>query len=343
MVPRFNEVRAALPDELRGRCSPELKLCIIELQTPVCQTPGDIITHARADRQALHDACVEAGCLAAAAGSHPYANWQQLPYIPSEHYRWVKRETGYVSDRMMAFGLHIHVGMDTPQATLYCMHELRRWVYPLAALFANSPFYEGLDTGLDSVRLHLFGAMPRTGLPPDVATMDDMQRLYDTLLAAQDVTAPGDLWWIMRPQPPLGTLEIRAFDLPTQCEQLGVAAALCQTAMTHFRQNMLAGRERTPLNDTFLRENLWKAMRHGLDTKIVDAHTAEVLEMRDHLARFFDMLGDTAAKLGNSEWLEAARHLLDTGNGATQQRRRAAACNGDLCQLELDIAARSMQ
>ncbi len=342
LVPRFDDVSAALPDDVRKRCSPELKPCLIELQTPVCRTADDLTAHVHADRQALRDACAEAGCLLAAAGSHPYAKWKQQPYIPSGHYRWVERETGYISDRMMAFGLHIHVGMDTPETTLYGMHELRRWVYPLAALLANSPFYEGLDTGLNSVRLHLFGAMPRTGLPPDVETMDDIQVLYDSLLAAQDVTAPSDLWWIIRPQPPLGTLEIRAFDLPTDYQHVGMAAALCQTAMAVFRDNMLAGRKRTALNETFLLENQWKSIRHGLDTDVIDAHSGEVLSMRELLIRFFDMLEDTAETLGNGDLLQSARHLLHSGNGATEQRRRAAAFNGDLRRLELDIAARSM-
>ena len=95
---------------------------------------------------------------------------------------------------MLAFGLHIHVGVKNKEAAIYIMNEMRRWAYPLLALSANSPYYDGGDTGLVSTRAHLFHSMPRTKFAPPFKSFSELVAYYEKFLAAGDITRPGDLW-----------------------------------------------------------------------------------------------------------------------------------------------------
>jgi carboxylate-amine ligase len=334
----FPAVYKALDPSLMPAFSAELKECIIEAQTPPCRTIAELQDHVCKRRRQLAQACDSAGVRMVAAGTHPFAQWAQHPYIDNPHYQWVKTETGYVSDRMLAFGLHIHVGMQSMNSALYALHEFRKWVYPLLAMSANSPFYEGRDTGLDSTRMHLFGAMPRTCLPPDVLDVADYEYVYNRLLLAGDVTAPGDLWWIMRPQPPLGTLEIRVCDLPTDARRISVLAAIVQCALAYYQDRFAEGRPVSQFRQEFLEQNCWKAMRYGLAADMIDAETGDVVAVNAYLASLLERLGAKARELGCGEQLAAAYDLLETGNEASIQRRFCAETGQDFHALELHLA-----
>lgn len=337
----YDDVAAELSDEILQFTTEELKQCVIEGQSAICRTIDQLQDSVLNVRRGMARAARQAGCRLVAAGCHPISGWKEQPYVNSEHYQWVAEETGYLTDRMMAFGLHVHVGMHSPEAALYAMHEFRRWVYPLLALSANSPYFEGRDTGLDSVRLHLFQSLPRTGLPPDVESMHDLEELYTKLAVTGDVTAPGDLWWMIRPQPPLGTVEVRAYDLPTDPSRVAVLAAVTQAALAYFQDQFEKGVARSEFIGEYLDENAWKAMRYGLDTEIVEPQTTEVLEMRSQIKRLLHMIGPRAQELGSGEYIREAERLLDEGNEATQQRRLVDAEAPDFRELELEIARRT--
>lgn len=342
LVPAVSSVMAQLDEGARQRTAYELKNCVLETQTPVCNTAAELDAAVRLGRKQVAEACSRAGVCMAAAGSHPFGDWRRQPYVSDPHYEWVRRETGYLSDRMLAFGLHIHVGMRSDESALHAMHEFRRWVYPMLALSANSPFFEGADTGLSSVRMHLFGAMPRTCLPPDIQTMNELEQIYGTLCETGDTTAPGDLWWIVRPQPPLGTVEVRVCDLPTRPERVAIFAAVVQAALAFYQDRFDEGTPRTALNPVYLEQNRWRAMRYGLECRVADPETAAVIPMRACLERLFDTIAGKAAALDSLEYIDAARSLLKAGDEARLQRDRHKALDGDLRALELEIADMSI-
>ncbi len=335
-------VAAELTDKISALTTEELKQCVIEGQSDVCETIDELYDSVLNVRRGVARAAREAGYRIAAAGCHPMSGWKQQPYVESGHYQWVAEETGYLTDRMMAFGLHVHVGMHSPETNLYAMHEFKRWVYPLLALSANSPYFDNCDTGLDSVRLHLFQSLPRTGLPPTVESMHDLEELYTKLTVTRDVTAPGDLWWMIRPQPPLGTVEVRAYDLPTDPARVAVLSAITQAAMAHFQDQCEKGEPRSEYIGEYLEENAWKAMRYGLDTEIVEPQTTEVLEMRSQIRRLLHLIGPKAQELGSGHYIRQAEDLLDEGNEATHQRRLVDAGDPDFRKLELEIARRTV-
>jgi carboxylate-amine ligase len=338
---RMEAVWECLAGRMRELACYELFLSCLEMRSAVGGTVDELVARAGEARAAAAEAARGCGVRLAAAGTHPFADWREEELAPTEHYRWVDEHHGYLSQRLLAWGLHVHVGMRTADGAVYAMHELKRWLYPLLALSANSPFFEGRLTRLASTRMHLMSSMPRTLWPPSSGSWVEFEGRYETLKAAGDVTRPGDLWWAVRPQPPLGTVEVRVLDLPTRPDRVGVLAALVQAALAHYQERYEAGAAPTALDEGWLDENRWKAMRYGLDARMVDAATGEVVEMREQLARLMALVGPAAERLGGGAWLERARAAVAEGSEAEWQVAEAERQGGDLRRLELSVAERT--
>ena len=222
------------------------------------------------------------------------------------------------------------------------MNELRRWLYPLLALSANSPFLDGHRTGLASTRAHLFAGMPRTGPAPSFSDFAELVALHDKLMATGDITAPGDLWWSVRPQPPLGTVEVRLLDLPTDVRRLGALAALVQALVAIYQDRFGQAVPATPIRREYLEQNHWQAMRRGLDGKIIEPGTGEVLSMRAQIERMIELAEPKSRQLQSEPQLAFARRMLAAGTESDWQVARWKALGRDLVRLELEIADRSI-
>ncbi len=184
--------------------------------------------------------------------------------------------------------------------------------------------------------------MPRSGIPPFFSDFTEMESFYQKLVAAGDITRPGDLWWILRPQPPLGTVELRAFDLPTDSRRLCAFAAITQAALALYQDRYLQGVRRSDPKTEYLEQNRWKAMRFGLDCDIIEPVTGEIISMRSQLERLLDMIMPKAEELNSLEYLNFAKDILDVGNEAQWQVKTCESLNGDLSALEMEIAKRTL-
>ena len=338
----MENVWGRLTGRLKESISHELFLSVLESRSAVARTAGELAESIAKDRAELARACEECGVRLVAAGSHPFADPSKQMFVPSEHYQWVRREHGMLARRMLAFGLHLHVGMRSAEAALYVMNEMRRWAGPLLAFSANSPYFGGRASGLASTRRHIFRSMPRTHLPPVLTNMAELEAVYETLLAAGDITRPGDLWWGIRPQPPLGTVELRIFDLPTDINRLVVLVAITQAACAYYQDRFEAGTSLTEMRDVWLEQNEWKAMRYDPDAKIVDPATGQVLSMRQQFAELLDMVEPKGRELGAGEQFALARRLLNEPTESQWQRTTCQALGGDLAALEKAIAQKTV-
>jgi len=343
LMPCVDQVLENIEQQMLDSVCYELFHSVLEHRSPVCRTIDELVETVSIARRELGEACTKVGAALAAAGSHAFSDWRAQTIVPTDHYRWVASECVYSARRMVAFGLHVHVGMQSVGSAMYTMYEMRRWIYPLLALSANSPYFEGHATGLASTRTHLFGSMPRTHVPPEFDDIDELDAFYEKLIACGDVTAPGDLWWSIRPQPPLGTVELRVLDLPTDVRRLGALAAITQAAMAMYQDRFNAGAVRTSLNPAYIDQNCWKAMRHGLEGIILDPSTGEVLPVREQLERLFDKIGPKAEELGSTAYIAFARQMLEEGNEAEWQIRTCEGLGGDLRALELEIAKQTLR
>ena len=344
LAPDIDSVLDAVDADLRDSVVPELFHAVLECKSPVCESVDELLVHLGDARRKLARACEKVGVKLAAAGSHPFAAWQSLTPVDTGHYRWVMEQCVYLSQRLLSFGLHVHVGAESEETAMYALNEMRRWAYPLMALSANSPYFEGRQTGLASTRAHIFGSLPRTKMIPCFRDLADLEAFFDKLREAGDVTQPSDLWWIVRPQPPLGTVEVRAFDMPTDVYRVAAFAAVVQAAVAFYQDRFRTGHPQSVLHDAYLDENHWKAMRFGLDGDIIEPETGEVLSMRRHLGRLLDLIQPKAAELGSAGYIDYLRQVLREGNTETVwQTQTCRELNNDLVRLEFEIAKKTLE
>jgi glutamate---cysteine ligase / carboxylate-amine ligase len=343
LVSGIEQIREHLDAEMQASICYELFQCVVENRVGVFETVDDLVASALDARRKLAQAAQAVGLRTAAGASHPFGQWRHLPVADDEHYRAVLDSYGYIARRLLSFGLHVHVGLRSAEESIYVMSAMRPWIYALMAMSVNSPFFEGQSTGLKSTRMHLFGSMPRTHLPPRFESWSELHAHYHMLLDAGDVTRPGELWWNIRPQPPLGTIELRVFDLPTDVHRIGALVAVFQAAVVTFQDAFAAG---VPLEDyceEYLDQHRWRAMRDGLDAVLVDPFTRRTIGVRPYIFRLLDRIEPVSKKLGSHRYLHLARRMLEMPSEAQWQLDRAAELDGDLAALELEIADRTVR
>jgi glutamate---cysteine ligase / carboxylate-amine ligase len=313
LVPRFDEVAAAAGDE---RVRQELMTSVLEVATGVHHRVADAVDEVRAVRRRLRDAAAEHGALIAAAGTHPFSHWEHQEITDSPRYQGVVEELRWVAEQVAIFGLHVHVGMPSPAAAIAVADGLRTHVPELLALSANSPFWQGRDTGLASTRSKIFETMPRSGLPPafrSFAEFADLVRHGTQAGLFDDYTF---LWWDVRPHPNLGTVELRMFDAQTRVESVAALAALAQSLAATFAEEAPPAEPRT-----LIAENKWRAARYGLAAELVDLVRDTVRPAREALGELVERCRPTAERLECSADLDEVARICERGEGASEQRR----------------------
>ena len=342
LTPSVNQIMEILDSKFRERVCYELLQCVLETRTGVYKTVDDLIQETAYGRTVLADSCKRLNVDLVAAGSHPFSDWKKQPFVDNEHYQWVRKNHGYIAHRMLAFGLHIHVGVKNEEAAVYVMNEMRRWAYPLLALSANSPYYDGVDTGLTSTRAHLFHSMPRTKFAPSFKSFAELVDYYEKLLAAGDIKHPGDLWWIIRPQPPLGTVEFRIFDIPTSVRRIGAFASLIQSAVDTYQDRYFAGKPLSEFHSGYLEENWWKAIRYGINSDMIEPETGEIISISEQLKRLIDLTAPKAKELHAEHHLNFAKTMIENGNETDLQRMLYKELNSDFRALEKELARKTL-
>jgi carboxylate-amine ligase len=184
--------------------------------------------------------------------------------------------------------------------------------------------------------------MPRTKFAPPFKSFPELVTFYEKLLAAGDITRPGDLWWIIRPQPPLGTVEFRIFDMPTSVRRIGAFAALIQSAVATYQDSFFAGKPASNFHAGYLEENWWKAMRYGLNAKIVEPETEEIITISKQLKRLLELIAPKAKELHAEQHLDFAKTMIEQGSETDLQRVLCKDLNGDLHALEKELAKRTL-
>ncbi len=120
---------------------------------------------ARAPPRCCSGSPARMGVSLAAMGTHPWADYLDQRIIDTPHYNRLREELAWVARRNQTWSLHVHVGVRgadraSPSATT-CAACCRS----LLAVSANSPFLDGVDTGLASVRTQIFTrTFPRCGI-----------------------------------------------------------------------------------------------------------------------------------------------------------------------------------
>lgn len=302
------------------RIKQELTQSTIEVITGICDTVADSTADLRGSMQELYTLGDELGMTFASAGTHPFGQWRDQRIFPNERYQALVDKIQWPARRLLIYGLHVHVGVGSGEKAIAVMNALTTYLPHLLALSASSPFIDFEDTGLASARSKIFEAMPTAGLPVRLDNYGEFQTFMNTLVRAGAIESVREIWWDIRPHPGFGTLEIRICDAPSTLEEIAALTALVQCLVVVLGERYEAGVPMGLLKPWIVRENKWRAARHGLDADIItdnDGHHGPLRELVPDLVRG---LAPVAERLGCSAELGGVEALAAN---ASYERQRA--------------------
>ena len=334
LVPKADEIMALAGPELRNHLSYDLLLTLIEANTKISESVEEGIEDLVDKRRQVQALAELSACTLGMTGTHPYADPLQQRFVSTPDYKWVREQLGYVAQRNITFGLHVHIGVDDAERAVYVANRMRLWIGPLIALAANSPYLDGVDTGWDAARVYAFGAFPRAGIPPKLRSYDEFAAQMDALIAASAITKPRQIWWNVRVHPEYGTVEFRACDVQISVPRTAAIVALVQALVVAYGDAHRAGKPEPYLPGAYLEDLRWKGMRFGLSADVIDAETSEVVSMPALVERMVEVAWPAAARLGTTGYLDIVSEILQLGNGAAAQRAALAEEGGDLRKLQ---------
>jgi len=317
---RYEELHeAAKGDEvLAESVAGELIASEIEIRSGRGADLADALARQREARTRLFGLAADHNALLASTGTHPWSPWQQQRIIDTDHYRRLEDDLGYVARRNNTFSLHVHVGIRGADRAIDVCDRLRPILPQLLAISANSPFLDGSDSGLHSARTQIFTkSFPRCGIPDPFGNFANYADYVDLLVRTKSIVEHTQLWWSVRPHHSFGTVEVRICDAQTTAEDSSaleglIVACVAQAAMDHD--------EGEPADETpgrLIEENLWRAIRYGLDGRLVDLERGEELPASVVADRLLAWTAPARAALR----IEPA---LAAENGAQRQRRALA-------------------
>ncbi|HWH11426.1 MAG TPA: carboxylate-amine ligase [Solirubrobacteraceae bacterium] len=335
-----NAVEQLLEKAPVGQIKPELMESVLEIATDPCPDVAAAGDQLRALRRHTNHAASRRGLAIASAGTHPLGLWEKQRIVGRPRYRALIDELAFVARQELVFGMHVHVGIDDPETAIAVANGLREYVPILLGLSANSPFWRGEETGLQSTRMPIFKAFPRVGIPPYYADWDDYSARVRRMVDAGMIGDYTYLWWDVRPHPRLGTVEVRAMDGQTSLDHTISLTALVQSLVRSLALAHAAGELPVDHPQEVLEANKWLAARYGTDARILDVSTNAVVRIEDLTRKLLDRLADHADELGCAAELAGVNDLLDVGNGAHRQLIVYRA-NRDLRETLAEIVAAS--
>lgn len=311
-------VLADLPADLAPHVRGETHQAAAELATSPHASAVTAAREALALRRNLLSELERQGLRAASAGTHPMATWNDVQVSTSDRYQDIYRSMRELARREPTFALHVHVGVDDPDRAIRLVNRLRVHLPLLLALSGNSPYWQGRDSGLTSARTPIFQAFPRVGIPRSFPSYASYVEAVDRLVRSGAIPDPTFLWWDVRLQPSLGTIEIRIMDAQITAAASGALLALVQS-LAHLELEEGYADNAMITAPEVLDENRFLASRDGMQAEFVDVSQGRRIPVRSQLKRLLAAARAHAEQLGCAEGLDAVSEMADYA-GAVWQR-----------------------
>ena len=318
-----NSIEGVLDDlsevSMEGEVKPELMESVCEIATTPTANAAQAGTQLRALRRQVQQVAAQRGLAIGSAGTHPFAMWEDQRIVARPRYRDLVSGLQFVARQEIIFGIHVHVGLDDPDKAIHVTNGMRVHLPLLLALSANSPFWRGDASGLDSTRTPIFRTFPRVGIPPRYDNFEDWSKRIEFMVRAKAIGDYTYLWYDVRPHPNFGTVEIRVMDSQTRVEHTLALAALVQAMVKELAEHYEAEKRLSRYPYEMLDENKWLAARHGLDGQLVDLPKTDRVPVVDLARRLMDRLRPHAQELGSGHEFEGLEDILENGTGASRQ------------------------
>jgi carboxylate-amine ligase len=310
---------SGIPQDLTGEVKPELLESVCEIATTPCKNTKELGEQLRELRQAAQVTAAAEGLAIGAAGTHPFAMWEDARVVARTRYRELIAGLQFIARQELIFGQHVHVAVDDPDKAIHVANGMRIHAPLLLALSANSPFWRADATGLHSTRTPIFRAFPRVGIPPRYDNWADFVKRIEFMKTAKVINDYTYLWYDVRPHPNFGTVEVRVMDSQTRVEHSLGLAALIQAMVKELGEHFDAGKKLSRYPYEMIDENKFLAARHGLEGELVDLPKSNRVSTRQLARRVLDRMRGHAEDLGSADDLEGVEDLIENGNGGARQ------------------------
>ncbi len=324
----IDRILAALPDDLTGYVKPELMQSVLEVATLPCANVAEANAQLADLRRLVREVAAGQGLAIGASGTHPAAQYEDQLIVDRPRYRELAEELGWIAQRELIFGTHVHIGVDDAEKAVYVADGIRGYLPLLLGMSSNSPLWQGKNTGMMSARTPVFRAFPRVGIPPYYGSWEIYSHRVELMMRGGAIPDYTYLWWDVRPHPNLGTVEVRVTDQQTRLEHTIGFAALTQSLVHRLSANYDDGVPSVEHPWELIDDNKVRASLVGIEGKLIDFDRGFEVPGAELVRGIISDLREHAQELGCEAELTSLSDLLDHGTGARRQLNWLAAHGG---------------
>lgn len=281
---------------------PELMQCTIEINTGVCETVAEAEADLRGKILKVQRIVDELGLRLWWGSTHPFSLWSDQKVTPNERYENLVHLLQEMARRLVTFGLHVHVGVDSGDKAVMICDRIMQHLPTLLALSCSSPFWENRSTGLQSHRSKVMEGLPTAGLPTLMRNWSEYVWLVNHMVDTGFINTIREIWWDVRPHHNFGTVEVRVCDMPGNLQDTLAIAALIQCLVTALSAEIDEGAYQHDCHPMMVRQNKWRAARFGTRAHLVNSYTYEVQPINNLVAMLISRLNGTAEALECSDY-----------------------------------------
>ena len=291
----------------------------VEVGSQICRNVHEARIELTRLRRSVHSLAETNGLRVCAASTHPFSQWLKQDVTLSERSMKLEEDMGELARRLLIFGMHVHVGIEDKELMMDVMNQVRYFLPHILALSTSSPFWDGRDTRLKSYRSVVFESLPRSGLPPSFKSYADYQSFVDTLVKTGCIDEPSKIWWDVRPHSKFPTLEFRIADICTKVDEAICLAAMIQAIVAKLIKLRANNQSWRLYRHHLIEENKWRAVRYGIDGKLIDFGLQRDVPTRFLAAELLTFVDDVVDDLGSRSEVEYIHTILAEGSSADRQ------------------------
>src|SRR5918996_3887994 len=310
---------------------------VLEIATKPCTGVSEVAHQLGSLRQIVREVAGGLGMAIGAAGTHPAALYEDQRIVDRERYRELAAQLGWIAERELIFGTHVHVGVDDCEKAVYIADGIRGYLPLLLGMSSNSPMWQGRVTGMMSARTPVFRGFPRVGIPPYYGTWEIYSHRVELMMRGGAIPDYTYLWWDVRPHPNLGTVELRVFDQQTRIEHTIGFAALAQSLAHRLANEFEDGVPSVEHPSELIDDNKVRAALVGIEGKLIDFDRGIEVPGEEMAAGVIDDLREHAQELGCEDELVSLTDLIEEGTGARRQLNWFASHGNDIGGLMREI------
>ncbi len=337
---RIQPLLDRVPAKWKDCFKPEFMQSYCEINTGVCNTVKDVENDLSEKLIWAQEAVEDMGLMFVWAGTHPFSRWEHQEITPGDRYQWLLKAMQDVARRLLTFGLHVHVGVDSGDKAIHLCDRLLKHIPTLLALSVNSPFWCGRDSGLQSYRAKIIEALPTAGLPQPMRNWSEYVWLIDHLIRTKFISSIREIWWDVRPHAGFGTVEMRVMDMPMNLRHTLGVVALTQSLVAALSESIDNGAYQFDSHPMIAKQNKWHAGRYGMDASLVEFDTAgnvQAVPIKTITRKLIERVSPYAENLGCLTQLHYLDDIIENGTGAARQRK-AFEETGDLRKVVMYLA-----